>query len=79
VAAKSFRIDPDDVFLVSELTERLAVKPNTLPREIRQGRLRCAKRAGRHYVLGAWVLQWLQAGEVRRRKPDEIEAAPSNN
>jgi hypothetical protein len=37
-----------------------------LPREFRKKRLRYAKRAGRVWVLGSWVLEWLEAGEVKR-------------
>jgi hypothetical protein len=53
----------------------LGLKRDTLRREVRLGRLRVAKRAGRYYVLGAWLLQWLEGGEVRRRRP---AAAPAS-
>jgi hypothetical protein len=39
----------------------------TLGRELRLGRLRVSKRAGRYFLLGEWLLEWLRAGELRRR------------
>jgi hypothetical protein len=66
-------IAPNAVFTVASAAQILTVKTNTLPREIRLGRLRAAKRAGRHFILGAWLLEWLAAGEVKRRKPAEAE------
>jgi hypothetical protein len=44
-----------------------ALAQATLRREVRRGRLRVSKRAGRYYVLGAWLLEWLRTGEIRRR------------
>jgi hypothetical protein len=43
----------------------LNLAKTTLNRELRQGRLRVTKRAGKYFVLGAWLLEWLRAGEVR--------------
>src|SRR5262245_50214238 len=54
------------VFLVSEAAAFLGLPTNTLPREIRKGRLRASKRAGRHWILGEWLLEWLGSGEVKR-------------
>jgi hypothetical protein len=64
-----------DVYSVPELAELLSVKPNTLPREIRLRRLRAAKRAGRYFILGAWVLEWLRAGEIRKLAVEQQQAA----
>jgi hypothetical protein len=52
------------------------LKATTLRREVREGRLRVARRAGRYFILGAWVLQWLEGGEVRREKRDPAAAGP---
>jgi hypothetical protein len=57
-------IDQQTVYTLHSLTDLLGLKKGTLPREMRLGRLRYAKRAGRVYVLGEWVLAWLRAGEV---------------
>ena len=66
-------IDPRAVYTIATLTDTLGLKAGTLPRELRLGRLRYAKRSGRVWILGRWVLDWLQAGEVRkeRRRPAE--------
>jgi hypothetical protein len=42
---------------------------NCLPREIRLGRLRVAKRAGKYMILGKWLLEWIEGGELSRRGP----------
>ena len=44
----------------------LGLSKSTLRRELRLGRLRCSKRAGRYYILGQWLLEWLESGEMRR-------------
>jgi hypothetical protein len=44
----------------------MGLAKETISREIRLGRLRHAKRAGRTLILGAWLLQWVRAGERRR-------------
>lgn len=61
-------IDRDAVFTLPTLRATLGTAKNTLPREIRLGRLRVCKRGGRYYVQGEWVLEWLRQGEVRRRQ-----------
>jgi hypothetical protein len=63
------RIDPHNVYLVDQLRQLLRLRDSTIRREVREGRLRIAKRAGRYYLLGSWILEWLEAGEVRRRTP----------
>jgi hypothetical protein len=60
-------IHPRQVFTVPQLRDLLRLNPSTLDREIRKGRLRCSLRAGRRFVLGAWALEWIARGEVRRR------------
>ena len=61
-----FEIDPDGVYTPAIISERLGLTKGTLPREIRLRRLRVSKRAGRYFLLGVWVLEWLRGGEVRR-------------
>jgi hypothetical protein len=60
-------IQPTAVYTIASLTTALALRPGTLPRELRLGRLRYSKRAGKVWILGAWALEWLEAGEVKRR------------
>jgi Helix-turn-helix domain len=54
------------VYSVEEAQAALRLRPSTIRRELREGRLRVAKRAGRYYLLGEWLMEWLRAGEVRR-------------
>jgi hypothetical protein len=44
---------------------------NTLKREHRLGRLRASKRAGKLWSTGLWIRQWLESGEVHRRRPTD--------
>jgi hypothetical protein len=46
----------------------LGLTKTTLGRELRLRRLRCAKRAGRYFILGEWLLEWLRAGELTHTK-----------
>jgi hypothetical protein len=61
-------IDANAVFTLETARTALDLKRNCLPREIRKGRLRATKRAGRYFILGSWVLEWLEQGEVRRQR-----------
>jgi hypothetical protein len=71
-------IDPKAVYTIPQARHALGLARGTLPRESRLGRLRVARRAGKHYVLGAWLLEWLEAGEVRREpRPVTTEAKPT--
>jgi hypothetical protein len=75
-------IHPDAVFDLHTLRETLDLKPGCLPRECRLGRLRYCKRGGKVLFVGRWVLQWLEAGEVKRRRgaePANREAESSPN
>ena len=67
-------IHPAAVYSQEAVRLALGLKTATLQREIRLGRLRVAKRAGRYYILGCWLLQWLQAGEIVRDRPSTRES-----
>ena len=54
------------VFTIEQARTTLQLAKNCLPREIRLGRLRVAKRAGKYLILGRWLLQWIAGGEVNR-------------
>jgi hypothetical protein len=60
-------IDPHGVYGVEDAIRVFRLKKSTVRREIREGRLRVSKRAGRYYLLGRWLLEWIEAGEVRPR------------
>jgi hypothetical protein len=60
---------PTTIYSAPQLRAALGLRSSTLRREIRLGNLRVSKRAGRYFFLGAWVLQWLEAGELKIRRP----------
>ena len=45
-------IDDRAVFTMAQARELLGLKKHTLSREVREGRLRVSRRAGRNYLLG---------------------------
>jgi hypothetical protein len=59
-------IRPTAVYRPGQLQLALGLASHTVSREARLGRLRTAKRAGQVYVLGRWVLEWLEGGEVKK-------------
>jgi hypothetical protein len=63
---------PDHAVLTLEqLRALLGLKKNTLGREVRLGRLRVSRRAGRYFTTGSWIHQWLAEGELKpRHRPD---------
>jgi hypothetical protein len=65
-------IMPTAVYTVEEALATLKLRQSTIRREVRARRLRISKRAGRYYLLGEWILEWLRAGEVQRKlRPDQ--------
>jgi hypothetical protein len=70
-------IDPNAVFSQEQARAALGLTKTTLPREIRLGNLRVAKRAGRYFIRGEWLLQWIDGGELKKgckmeeQEPDE--------
>lgn len=41
----------------------LGLRKSTIAREIRERRLRVSMRAGRYFILGKWILEWIETGE----------------
>jgi hypothetical protein len=62
-------IDPHAVGTIAQWTAVLGLGETTLLREVRRRRLRASRRGGRYYVLGEWLLQWLETG-VRDERRD---------
>ena len=60
-------IHPQAVYDRDAARIALGLTKTTLARELRKGRIRCSKRAGSYYILGQWLLEWLETGEVPRR------------
>jgi hypothetical protein len=61
------------IYTVSTATQALGLAPSCLRREIRLRRLRVSKRAGKYFILGTWLLEWLQTGEVKPGRPEMAE------
>jgi hypothetical protein len=61
-------IDPNAVYNVEAAQRCLHLRKRTIALEHKAGRLRVAKRAGRYYLLGKWLLEWLEAGEHRPKR-----------
>jgi hypothetical protein len=64
-------IHADGVYTVEDLRRVFGLKASSVRREVRLGRLRIAKRCGRYYCLGQWVRQWIENGELKRRRSQE--------
>jgi len=62
------------VYGVDDARRILRLKQSTIRREVREQRLRVSKRAGRYFILGRWLIEWIEAGELKRRRP-----APTSN
>jgi hypothetical protein len=69
-------IDPRGVYRPDWLQKALGLPRSTLRREIRQGRLAVSRRANRYFILGRQLLDWLDAGEVVRRRRDAAHDVP---
>ncbi len=68
-------IHPTAVYSLADAARLLGLRKNCLPREVRLGRLRVSKRAGRYFVLGQWLLEWVAGGELRRPAESADRAA----
>jgi len=63
-------IQPTAVYDLVTGRAALGLAKGCLPREIRLGRLRASKRAGKIFILGEFLLEWLQDAEITRyRRP----------
>lgn len=65
-------IEANAVFTLAEARAALGLAKATIGREVRLARLRVSKRGGKYFFLGAWLLEWIEGGEVHRkprRKP----------
>jgi hypothetical protein len=58
------RIHPDSVFSLASATSTLNLRKETLTREIRLGRLQARRRAGRYWILGSWLIRWIETGQA---------------
>jgi hypothetical protein len=66
------------VYTVPAATSALGLARECLPREIRLGRLEARKRGGRYFLLGRWLLHWLETGQAHRCWEERAEAGPDH-
>jgi hypothetical protein len=64
-------VDPRAVFDSTGFRRLFGLRTSSLRSEVRAGRLRVSKRCGKYYILGQWVIDWLTAGELRRRPAEQ--------
>jgi hypothetical protein len=60
-------IRPGAVYSLAQATPALGLTNTTLGREVRLRRLRVSRRAGRYFITGAWLLEWIEAGELKEK------------
>jgi hypothetical protein len=61
-------INATDVYTLAGARASLRLSKTTFRREVRKGRLRVSSRAGRRWLLGEWLLEWLREGELPRKQ-----------
>jgi hypothetical protein len=66
-AVKPHIISENAVYSIAQAQAALNLKVSTIRREHREGRLRVCQRAGRRFILGKWLLEWLESGELPRK------------
>jgi hypothetical protein len=69
-------IEPNEIRTLPSWTAALCLKKSCLGRECREGRLRYSKRAGRRWVFGKWIREWLEHGEVQVKPKLDATAEP---
>jgi hypothetical protein len=58
-------VHPRSIYFLDTFRRDFRMKESTARSEWKHGRLRLAKRGGRIFILGEWILAWLRGGEVR--------------
>ena len=58
-------IHPTGVYRLDELTALLRLRKSSLAREVREKRLRVAKRCGTYFFVGEDILAWLRSAPTR--------------
>jgi hypothetical protein len=60
-------IQPNTVYTIGQARALFGLRPSSLAREIRLGKLTVAKKSGRYFILGSWLLQWIENGALERK------------
>lgn len=55
-------LHPTAAYSTEQLRQLLGLAESTLRAEKRAGRIKWARRAGRDFYLGQWVLDWIEGG-----------------
>jgi hypothetical protein len=58
-------IDPYGVYSLAAAIAALGLRRSTIRRELRLGHLTVSKRAGKYFILGQWLIDWIEGGVVR--------------
>lgn len=61
-------IQPNAVYFPDDLRRLFRLRANSIRYEKRAGRLKVSKRCGRYYILGRWLIEWLEKGEQPAKK-----------
>ena len=62
-------------FYSSEDVQRIFnIKKSGLREEIKAKRLRVSKLCGRYRFLGRWLIEWIESGELRAKKPAGVHS-----
>jgi hypothetical protein len=69
------RINADAVYTDVTASMALGISLSALDKGRRDGSLRFSRRAGKVLFLGSWLLQWIEAGEVRADRPEIASVA----
>ncbi len=68
-------IHPQAVYSPAQAASLLGLARSTIKAERRAGRLRIGRRGNKYYIWGAWLIEWLEAGELPRRgKPVSVSS-----
>jgi len=59
-------IEPNAVYTRHQVRKLFNLGINRIADEVRAGRLRVSVVAGRYWILGRWLLQWIARGERKR-------------
>jgi len=59
---------PLGVYRLGQVKDLLGLYATTIRAERKAGRLRVGRRGRRYFVLGAWLWEWLEKGELPSRQ-----------
>ena len=71
-------VDPNRVYTVEEFRDEFFLRESSVRREVREARLRVSKRCGRYFLLGRWIIEWLEGGihQPNRGVPRALQRVP---